>query len=135
MPGKVADSSLLAAVAFGEPEAAEAAASIGDSDLYEPTLLRYELFSIARKKVSNHPEQRSGLLRGLRAILSLDMRWVEPNHQQVVELALESELSTYDVSYLYIARELALPLVTYDPWMRVAAGDLGVMAWPIRPIS
>lgn len=131
MPGKVADASLLAAVAFGEPEAALATALIGDADLYEPTLLGYELASIARKKISNYPEQRDGLLRGLLAILSLDMQLVEPDLQRVVELALESGLSTYDASYLRIAWSLALPLVTYDRRMRVAAEALGLEVWPI----
>ena len=126
MPGKVADASLLAAVAFGEPEAADAAVLIGDADLYEPTLLGYELASIARKKVSDYPDQRDGLLRGLEAILSLDIKWVEPDHLQVIDLALESGLSTYDASYLHLARSLALPLVTFDRRMRVAAEALGL---------
>ena len=126
MPGKVADASLLAAVAFGEPEASAAAALIGDADLYEPALLGYEMASIARKKVSNYPDQRDGLLRGLEAMLSLDMHWVEPDHRQVIELALESGVSTYDASYLHLARALAIPLVTYDRRMRVAAEALGV---------
>ena len=52
MPGNVADASLLAAVAFGEPQAADAVALIGDGDLHEPILLGYELASAARKKIS-----------------------------------------------------------------------------------
>ncbi|MCH7712733.1 MAG: type II toxin-antitoxin system VapC family toxin [Chloroflexi bacterium] len=126
MPGRVADASLLAAVAFGEPEAAAAAALIGEADLYEPTLLGYELASIARKKISNYPEQRDGLLMGLRAVLSLDIHWIEPDHLQVIDLALESGLSTYDASYLHLARTLAVPLATYDRKMRVAAETLGL---------
>ena len=126
MPGKVADASVLAAVAFGEPEATDAAALIGDADLYEPTLLRYELASVARKKVSVYPDQRDGLLRGLEAFLSLDIKWVEPDHLQIIDLALKSGLSTYDASYLHLARALALPLVTHDRRMRVAAEALGL---------
>ena len=126
MAGRVADASLLAAVAFGEPEAADAAALIGDADLYEPTLLGYELASIARKKISNYPDQRDGLLRGLEAILSLDIKWVEPDFLQVIDLALESGLSTYDASYMHLARTMALPLVTFDRRMRVAADALGL---------
>ena len=126
MPGKVADASLLGAVAFGEPEAADAAALIGNAELYEPTMLGYELASIARRKILSYPGQRDGLLLGLHAILSLDMHWLEPEHGQVIELALECGLSTYDASYLYLARTLALPLATYDRRMQVAAEALGL---------
>ena len=90
MPGKVADASVLAAVAFGEPQAAAAVALIGDGDLCEPILLGYELASLARKQISDHPEQRDGLMRGLLAVLGLEIHWVAPDHQQIIELALES---------------------------------------------
>ena len=130
MPAKVADASLLAAVAFGEPEAADAVVLIGDADLYEPILLRYEMASIARKKAASYPNQRAGLLRGLEAILNLDIKWVEPDHLEVVGLALEYGLSTYDASYLNLARTLALPLVTYDRKMRITAEALGLGGSP-----
>lgn len=56
MPGKVADASVLGAVVFGEPRAAEARSLLAGADLYEPVLLAYELASIARKKIGIYPE-------------------------------------------------------------------------------
>ena len=126
MPGKVADASLLAAVAFGEPGAANAVDLIRDADLYEPPLLAYELASVARKKISSNPEQRDGVIQGLQAILRLDIRWVDQDHQQIIDLALDSGLSTYDASYLHLARALGIPIATFDQKMRAAAEALGV---------
>ena len=126
MPGNVADATLLAALAFGEPGAANAVDLIRDSDLYERPLLAYELASLARKKISNNPEQRDGLIQGFQAILSLDIRWVDQDHQQIIDLALESWLSTYDASYLHLARALGIPIATFDRKMRAAAEALGL---------
>ena len=124
MPGRVADASVLTALAFAEPGAQEAAESLGDYDLYEPTLLRYELASIARKKIIQYPGQREGLLRGLEAMLDIDIQWVEPDQRQVIEMALRSGLSTYDASYLLVAQAMALQLVTNDRRMRTAADSI-----------
>ena len=114
MPGKVADASLLGAVVFGEPRAFEARALLAGVDLYEPTLLAYELASITRKKIGIYPEQQEVLLQALEESLNMEISWVEIPHPAVVELALETGLTTYDSSYLYLAKNLGVPLVTFD---------------------
>ena len=50
MPGKVADASVMAAIAFGEPRADEAGALLDGSDIFAPTLLAYELTNVAMMK-------------------------------------------------------------------------------------
>ncbi len=124
MVGKVADASTLGAVVFGEPRSDEALTLLDSADLYEPALLRYELASIARKKIVRYPEQQHLLLRALEMALALDMTWVEVDYPQVVALALETGLTTYDASYLYVARALGLDLVTFDERLQSARGDL-----------
>ena len=120
MPGKVADASLLGAVVFGEPRAEEAASLIGEADLYEPTLLAYELASIARKKIVSNPEQRDVLLQALMMSLSMNISWSEVNQLEVLNLALATGLTTYDASYLYLAKNLGLDLVTFDQRLQAA---------------
>ena len=114
MPGKVADASVLGAVVFGEPRAFEARSLLAGMDLYEPTLLAYELASITRKKIGIYPEQQEVLLQALEESLNMEISWVEIPHPAVVELALETGLTTYDSSYLYLAKTLGVPLVTFD---------------------
>ena len=53
--------------------------------------------------------------------LDLDVRLVEVDHIATLELSLHSGLSTYDASYLYLARQLELPLVTFDARLRRAS--------------
>lgn len=48
------------------------------------------------------------------------MNWVVVDHVVVLRLALDTGLTTYDASYLYVARTLGLPLVTFDGRLRRA---------------
>ena len=120
MPGKVADASVLGAVVFQEPRQAEAIALLGDDDLYAPTLLAYELCSIARKKALLDPQQVESVARVLSAALLMEMQWMSVDQAQVLRLAVETGLSTYDASYLYVARLMDMQLVTFDEELRKA---------------
>ena len=97
MATKVVDASVLGALLFGEPRAQDAFSLLQGAELYAPTLLRYELTSIARKKSLRYPRQREGLIAALRLGLSLDLHQVEVDHEAALRLALETGLTTYDV--------------------------------------
>ena len=114
MAASVADASVLAALLFGEPKAEEAERLLADTDLYEPPLLAYELASVCRKKILRYPELERQLLQALSVGLSLHIQWVDVDQRQVVQLALERNLTTYDASYVWLSRELDLPLHTFD---------------------
>ncbi len=120
MPGKVVDASVLGAVVFQEPRLATAVALLQGAELYAPTLLAYELASIARKKALLHPPSAQALLANLEDAQAMDIRWMEVNHRAVVRLALETGLTTYDASYLYLARTLDLVLLTFDERLNAA---------------
>lgn len=120
MPAKVVDASVLGALIFGEPRAEEALALLKGVELYAPPLLAYELTSVARKKALKHPLLREKLQQALDIGLSLDINWTEVDHVAVLRLALETKLTTYDASYLYLARSLDLPLATFDKRLRAA---------------
>lgn len=124
MPDKVLDTSVLAAIAFGEPEAEEAKRLIAGVDLYAPPLLAYELGNVARKKVLQRPSEMDAILRAYQEILAMQVRSVEPDHMAVLHLALESGLTVYDASYLYTARVLNAEVLTFDNRLRAAARRL-----------
>ena len=44
------------------------------------------------------------------------------DHAEVVALALETGLTAYDASYLWLARRLGLELVTLDKALQAAVG-------------
>jgi predicted nucleic acid-binding protein len=123
MAASVADASALGAVAFGEPEAAAIVERLAGEDLYAPSLVAYELASVARKKVLARPEQREAIAWALEQVLALDVRRVDVDQPAVLELALEARLTTYDAAYLWLARQLGASLVTLDAELAAAAGD------------
>jgi predicted nucleic acid-binding protein len=124
-PARVVDASVLAAWSFREPRAAEALARLQDSDLYAPTLLAYELASIARKKAAADPQKLGLLAEALQIALALPIHWIEVDHTAVLRLAVAVNLTTYDASYLYLAQLLGASLATFDQRLAQAARNLG----------
>lgn len=114
MRGRVVDASVVAAVVFGEPRAREAVELLRGADLYAPSLLAYELASVAWKKASRSPERAEAIAQALELGLALDIRWLPVDHVATLRLALKEGVTTYDASYLFLARSLGLPLVTFD---------------------
>ena len=125
MPASVVDTSVLAAIAFQEPWAEEAIALLRDRDLYAPVLLAYELASVAYKKSLRYPQDRAALSEGLGLALATDLHWVDVDHPRVLRMALDTGLTTYDASYLYLSRALDAPLVTFDERLRSAVQLIG----------
>jgi predicted nucleic acid-binding protein len=71
MAVKVVDASVMAALAFGEPRADEAARLLSGAELCAPDLLPYELASVALKKVRRYPALASLIAAALEAVLVL----------------------------------------------------------------
>lgn len=115
----VVDASVLAALLFGEPRADEAAAAMTGRRLVAPTLLRYELASVCRRKVEASPHLRAGLLEALSLADRLDLRLVDLEAEPLVEVALAASITAYDAAYLRLAELLAVDLLTFD--VRLAA--------------
>jgi predicted nucleic acid-binding protein len=118
---KVVDASALAALLFGEPEAEAVAARLDGARLAAPNLLAFELANVCLVKCRRHSDQREALLAafGLRSRLGVEEIAVDQGG--VVELALETGLTAYDASYLWLSRRLGAELVTYDKALDAAA--------------
>lgn len=114
MSAKVIDASVAAAWCFREPMAKEAFSLLSGAELHAPSLLAYELTSIARRKVENEPANIELISEALRTVLSLPINWSDVNHPAVMEIALAENITTYDASYLYLAGKIGAPLVTFD---------------------
>jgi predicted nucleic acid-binding protein len=121
MAVKVVDASAVAAVVFGEPEAAIILPQLAGVSLAAPNLLVFEIGNICFKKIRRFPERRAQLLAalGFYSQMSVDMQNVDL--EQVVHLADRAGLTAYDASYLWLARELDVELVTLDARLDTAA--------------
>jgi predicted nucleic acid-binding protein len=114
MPAKVVDASALGALIFGEPESREVAAQLGQDLLLAPQLLRFEVANICWKKLRRHPDQRAALLAAHEMLDRMEIQEIAVPLHLVLLLAEKERLTAYDASYLWLARELGVELVTLD---------------------
>ncbi len=121
---KVVDASALAALLFGEPAAEAVAARLRTHALAAPTLLRYELGSVARKKRRRYPALEKELMQALATFDDMEVEEVEVPIAPVVDLALATDITVYDAAYAWLARHLRAELVTLDEPLAAAARRL-----------
>jgi predicted nucleic acid-binding protein len=114
MRDKVVDASGLAAIAFAEPGADAVIDAIDGHRLHAPALVAFELMNVAWKRSRNQPAAAKLFLEAVELLDGLGLRFRGINQQEVVRLALETGLTAYDASYLWLARALEMPLVTLD---------------------
>jgi predicted nucleic acid-binding protein len=111
---KVVDASALAALLFAEPEAETIAERLEGARLAAPSLLDFELANVCLTKIRRQPRQREVLRTAFRLAYRLRVETVAVDHADVLDLADATGLTTYDASYLWLARALSAELVTLD---------------------
>ena len=121
MPVKVIDASALASVLFDEPESDAVIAAIGRSSLVAPQLIEFEVASVCLKKIRAHPRQRRMFLAGFKLFDRLDIDMARVDLAEVIVLADEARLTTYDACYLWLARTLKCELLTLDKRLAAAS--------------
>ncbi len=117
----VVDASALAGLVFAEPEGAGLQQQLGTSALHAPSLIHYELANAALHRSRREPGQARRFFGGLLTALEMDVELHAVDHPAVLALAMETRLSVYDAAYLWLARHLAMPLVTLDK--KLASAD------------
>jgi predicted nucleic acid-binding protein len=117
---KVIDASALAAIVFDEPAGDIVARQIENCELVAPSLLAYEMANVCWIKLRRNPHQRRALLDAL-LTPGLAPETLDVDHRAVVELAAQTGLTTYDASYLWLAQDLGIELVTLDRQLAAAA--------------
>jgi predicted nucleic acid-binding protein len=119
----VIDASALAAMVFGEPEATAIARSVNDSRLLAPALLDFELANVCWKKCRRTPDQRSVFLAAYAWRHAVAIERAAVDQDETLFLALQTGLSVYDASYLWLSRKLGAELVTLDARLAAIAGN------------
>ena len=114
MPDKVIDASAIAAIAFAEPGAETVIDEVDGYYLHAPRLLIFELMNIAWKRGRKQPAATALFMQALDLVADLHLRYRGIDPREVVQVGLETGLTAYDASYLWLARSLHLPLVTLD---------------------
>ncbi|MBA4393350.1 MAG: VapC toxin family PIN domain ribonuclease [Desulfobacca sp.] len=114
MPALIVDASALGALIFGEPQAKEMAEKLSEGPMTAPALLWFELASLCLKKIKTHPHLEIQLLEAFDLAADLEIKIVEIDHVEVVQLARRIGLTAYDANYLWLTRKLNGKLVTLD---------------------
>jgi len=114
MPVLVVDASALGALVFGEPEAEEMAGVLSQGTIAAPGMLWFELASICLRKISTYPKQKEQILTSFLSARHLAIEVLDVDHLEVIELARETGLTSYDASYLWLALHLKGKLITLD---------------------
>jgi predicted nucleic acid-binding protein len=123
MPAKVVDASALGAVLFGERDGDAIAHRLEGERLIAPALLVFEIANVCLKKLRLQPARREFFLGAFDFLDAMAIEFIEVDHQAVILLAERHGLTTYDASYLWIARELHADLVTLDKRLGTAAAS------------
>ena len=119
----VVDASAVGAIAFGEPDGPTLVAHLQGETLLAPTLLDYEIASIAWKKARAHPESAAQIQAALDAASRLRIERVPVPAVDLLRVARETGLTVYDAAYLWLARTRDAELVTLDRKLADAAGS------------
>ena len=114
MRALVIDASALGALVFGEPQAEEISQALTDATLVAPALLWFEMAAVATKKIRRHPELAAQIQAAFSLALRLPIVVADVDYGETVNLALKSDLTTYDASYLWLADHLNAKLITLD---------------------
>ena len=122
MAVKVIDTSALAAVVFAEPDGQRVASRLEEHELAAPQLLPFELANVCLTKIRRHPDKRELLLAGYGMVDRLPLTLMAVNMPEVVTLAEAKKLTAYDASFLWLAQELDVELVTLDKTLAEQVG-------------
>lgn len=120
----VVDASAMGALLFGEPRAEGVADVLEGARLAAPALLWFEMASVCLKKVVAHPELEARLMSAFDLLARFAIDTVQIDYLATVTLAKEAGLSTYDASYLWLAKELKGELITLDDRLAKAVDSL-----------
>lgn len=120
----VVDTSALAALVFAETGFESVARQLEGQVMHAPTLIDYELASVALKKLRRVPANAAAVLAALETARQVPLARIQPDMVQVVALAVATNLTPYDASYLWVAKTLGLKLVTLDRALAEAARRL-----------
>ena len=110
----VVDASAIAAVLYGETEGATIQAHVRGETMIAPDLIDYELANASLRKARRQPELAASLLMMLTKLRTLSIRRERVPALEAAELALQTGLSAYDASYLWLALAHDVELVTLD---------------------
>lgn len=120
-PVVVVDASAIAAIAFGDEQAAEVAAVLDGEDLSAPSLFELEMTNATLTRCRRAPSKTESFVTGLGHVLGMPIALHAVDPLAVLALAFDTGLTAYDAAYLWLSHEMGVPLVTLDKKLAAVA--------------
>lgn len=111
---KVLDSSAVAAILFGESEAASIVAALQQDSLITCALLPFEVANVCLRKIRRYPAQRREIISAYECLAQMELEILDVDMDQAISLADRTGLTAYDAAYLFLALSCSAGLVTLD---------------------
>ena len=86
----------------------------GEINFIAPSILKYEVGNTLRTKLMRKKIKKEEAQRLYRSFLAINIKEELLDFHDVLDLALEKNLSFYDASYLYLAKSKKIDLLTLD---------------------
>lgn len=129
----VIDNSVVMSWCFedeGDPYADAVLESLKDGEAFVPGIWPLELGNVLLVAERKKRLDKASAVRFLELVIGLPLTVEQETPRrtltEIVSLAREQRLSTYDASYLDLAMRMGLPLSTLDASIRKAAKRLGI---------
>src|SRR4051812_30182471 len=106
LPTRIVDASGLAGLVFREPEAEDIARRVEGASLVAPRILEFEVGNVCLTKLRRQPQRRSELLTAYHWRSRIWVTTMTVDHDGVLALAEQAQLTFYDASYLWLTRSL-----------------------------
>jgi predicted nucleic acid-binding protein len=120
----VVDASAIAAILFGEAGAEEVVGAMEGQALLAPTLLPYEVGSVAVGKLRRRTATAEEVGFALGELRRLRISLVEVAAGELVAVAARAGITACDAAYAQLARSRGAKLVTLDRKLRRAYAEL-----------
>ena len=112
---KVVDASVICSLIFAEPDQAVARSMvIRHTGLYAPTLISFEVANTALKKIRARPLERDQIISLYSNFYDFSIQTTDIDLEAAILLAQREKLSIYDATYLWLALDMGIDLVTLD---------------------
>lgn len=128
MPARVADTSVLAAWFFDQPNRTRAGELIEGFELFAPDLVFYELANVAWVKMRQTPTAAGGISEALSDAQDFQMTTVRVPATSLLNIARNFRVTAYDAAYIWVAQVMGCSMATFDRRLAKAAEAAGLSA-------
>lgn len=123
----VIDASAIMSVIADEPEGNEVINITQNAILVCPNVISFEITnSLTRMAIKGIIKSKEKMIELINSFQIIPIKCISNKLENVIEIAWNYKIYAYDAFYLETARNLNLPLLTFDNEMRIIGNKMGI---------